>query len=1041
MLQRTVRSMNAARGVEKLGRRGQTLVMAIAVLFLTTLLGTVWITLLVRNIARTARHAATDDALAQALAGIRFASRQFKESAEGADWRPRQTEPLYLRPSMAAPPAQRALDPDYPLLSDSGTYRRCFVRFPNGRGYFMLRVRYEPSFVASGAAAAGANTVDEFNKNSAMIHIESIGVAREFDPNDPTFLNDPTETGAAAAQTVPYRKVEAYVPIGMLDQLLWITNVTDERGPAELGVPPYRDGTGQLVQYGSLWEGGGIRSEMSIQWHGRNTVRLYPARWEGVNVAGDLLLSPQANDTGVNPQLTLQLMDDSGDAAGTVVIGGNNFPVYPKDDQDDNPLNDSLIAAVNADQESASGGFNSFPVYSQGRVEQNVLRDDRQSSNPRIQMARNTRRVAPPNLTQVNPSTGLVRWVEITRDSGGVLQIDDNGQTRYVNAGWYGLTDALPPAGVSASDWERVRARGLYLDNIGDIQYPNDRRAVKDEWLQRGGADVRRRGWLAGTYVPSVQDGGTLHPLAEVVFANLPAPGGGIRPVILVTRYDIDTRQMNLYPATGRQRLFYDLATLTASARGGQATLRPVGQTRVFDYPANGVFFCAGSVRVRGTIGAPGSPRQLHLVSAGSIYIEGSVIKGDRGSALALSAFDYVTLNPTAFTRLQPGTDTVVEADTFGTDGQPVGYHFNIQQGATLDFSVNAAAPLGPSYLHFKHSGGYEDETSVTEFTLFQPGGGRYDFGSNVPPTPPPPPPAPYPNNPYAVGPQFFYLFRSFATNDYRDPSAQDPVRWGESSFRTQPGNPANFERKSFFLPTVGNIPGVDTGFRILVGENLRPSAQPYWLANVAVIPQNEPLPIRVEAAIFAYTGSWFVIPPPFFNDNTRIDPSTNQVWDSRANFAATGLRAPGTFPRNTADYPFYHEPLNVDVTIVGSITENVPAPSEEQALWTERLWSLTSGWDPSQFPIPARPAYSPRISYRYDADYRRLVRVRYTRTGQELVAWALPGLPTLPAPPAGIPLLDVAIANGLAQDSYVEVLPLIPRIPASSLLYEGNPF
>ncbi len=1023
-------------------RRGQTMVFAIAILFLVTLLGSVWVTLLVRNLARTTRHNQTDDALAQALAGLKYAARQFRESEEGADWRPRPSEPLWMEPRIGAEPPQRMQDPDRAYLSDNGTYRKPFVRVPNGRGYFLLRVDYAPSFKPASAASELANRLDEFDRNSGMIHIESIGVAREFDPNDPTFLNDPTETANSGAPKYPTRRVEAWVPAGLVDQLWWITNVTGERGPAQMGVPPFRDGTGRLVQHGSLFTGGGIKSEVSLQWNGRNVVRMYPARGEVVSVAGDLLLSPQANDPGANPQLSIQLMDDDGDPGGTVTVGGQPFPVHPEDDQDDNPNNDRLIAAFNADQESKSALFNTARVFNEGRVAKDVLQDNNRQYNDEVSAARSARKTPAPKLDEKNSTTGVLRWLQLTRDSGGVLEINDNGQPRLINAGLMGLTDQTLQASV--------RAQGLFLDNWGDIQYYNDRMAVKDEWLQRGAAAASRRGWIGDMYVPSVLEGGTLHPIAEVFFTTQTV-GAVTRPVIGVTRYDTDVRQMNLAPDTGRQRLFYNVASLTPTARGGQATVVPVGQTKYFDYPQNGVFYCAGSVRVRGSVGGSGAPKQLHLVSGGTIYIEGSVLKGDPGSALGLSAHDFVTLNPTMVNRIRPGGSTVVEADTFDANGNPSGYHFTVNQGTDIDFTVNSAEPIGDALLHWKHTSVFEDVTSNTEFTLFPPSGTRYDFGSNPPnswpalplPAPnrnPPVPPAPYPNNPYSGAAALFYLFRPLDTSEQRDPTTGDPLNWHESMFQTQAGSPANYERKSFFLPGIANLPGDDAAFRILVGETMRPNSQPYWLSKAAVIPLNRPLPVRIQAVIYAYTGSWFVIPPPFFNDNDKLDPITSNVWDSRANFAATGLRAPGTFPRNTADFPFYHEPLNLDIEVIGSISENMPAAPEEQALWTQRLWTDLSGWDPTAFPIPARPAFSPRITYRYDGDLRRLVRVRYSRTGQELVAWALPARPTLPTPPAGVPYLDAAIAAGIGQNSYVEVLPLIPRMPSSSVVYEGTP-
>ena len=65
------------------------------------------------------------------------------------------------------------------------------------------------------------------------------------------------------------------------------------------------------------------------------------------------------------------------------------------------------------------------------------------------------------------------------------------------------------------------------------------------------------------------------------------------------------------------------------------------------------------------------------------------------------------------------------------------------------------------------------------------------------------------------------------------------------------------------------------------------------------------------------------------------------------------------------------------------------------------------------------------------------MVRVRVQRTGQELVAWTAPT-----APPAGVPTLAAVVANALATDnSYVETLPVLPNLPSSAVVYEGNPF
>jgi hypothetical protein len=219
--------------------------------------------------------------------------------------------------------------------------------------------------------------------------------------------------------------------------------------------------------------------------------------------------------------------------------------------------------------------------------------------------------------------------------------------------------------------------------------------------------------------------------------------------------------------------------------------------------------------------------------------------------------------------------------------------------------------------------------------------------------------------------------------------------------------------------------------------DNLAPNQQPYLLSRIAMVPENRPLAIRVEAVIYAYTGSWFIIPPPFFNTDT--DDNGNP--DSRARFANSNAnqnlrtRVDRTFPLNTGHYPFWNEALNMDIRLIGAISENFPAEPAEAAEWTKKMWVYDPAFDHSAFPPAQPPAFSPNLFYRYDPNLRRMVRVRILKTGQEVVAWTLPT-----GAPAGVPTLNTVIANALAVDSYVETLPVLPQLPASAVIYEGNP-
>ncbi len=1087
----------AGRSAGRSGRRGQTLIMALSILFLMTILGAAFITLVLNNLRRVTRQDDTQDALTVALAGLQYAANQFRTSADGADWRPRPTEQFWRTPvPPAIPPIPvnppdttgqfdrdgnnfldaaeiRQMDPDYELLSDSGTFRRPFVRVPTGRGRCLLRVTYLPAFRPGSAASEAAGMSDEYDTNSGSLLIESIGRPGEFDPNDPTFLRNPTE----AKPQGPSRKVVAQVPIGLLSQLWWITNHTNERGPASLGVPAFEQpniAPGQpaqeaLTEFPTVFQGS-IRSNVSVRFQGRNVLRVYPSRGEGLFVKGDISFGPQANrdpnDVMVNePELRIDVLADAGgpNAAPT------NTPLVPQDFQDDNPADDTLHVSQPALPSSApTAAFDASPfqnLQTQGGSRVRVVHDERHLRTDTENRARSTRIVEAPRLEQIDPATGVSRWRKLTRDSGGKfdLQLPD-GSTRAVNSGWYGLTDINLP-GV-------VRARGLYLDNFGDIQYPDDRRRVKNEWLQR---DPQRNGWFGDYYIPAVRDGATgqQREIADVLLTRVINPANGqLIPVIRVRRFDPDTRQMNLpVGAPTDPRLFYTPNVSATTPIGATGSLTNPTQFRDFAYPENGVFFTEGSIRVRGTVGMPGGPRQLTIVSGGTIYVDGNLTRGDGASTVALLAQDFVCLNPTAFTRVEPGSDVVVEPHSWDSEtGLPDKWHFSLPQDRRMDFSVTSARPLTSAVLHMQHSAIEGDASSETSVALFRPAPAagprpwpdwsldRVNFGQDLFGT---------------STPQLFYLFHQF--------SAGVTPGYAESNFLSRQGQPGNFEIKSFILPQVatgGGLPaGMEGRFRILCGPRddatgqavPTQNGQPYWLSRVALLPTDGPLSVKVEAVIYAYTGSWFVIPPPFFN--TRPEDSRFRYLLSNQRHEATqpdqGLNADPRSANGPLLPPFYNEPLNVDIQVIGAVNENFPAEPSDVARWSSRLWvgnldrnrgdgtpdNDPTVWpppnpdDPSTFLARGRALFSPRLTYRYDGLLRRLVRVRFLRPyaanqmRTEEIAWVAP-------PPAGgnyptnvtARRLTAIVSEALANNSYVELLPMCPHLPTGPLLYQGNP-
>src|ERR1035437_1267484 len=94
-------------GAAAKSRRGQTLIIAIMVMFILAVVATVFIAIVARNLARSARMSSMDAVAAIAEAGIRYADEMLTTSEDGADWRPIPDN---------APPTASVDDPDYDWL-------------------------------------------------------------------------------------------------------------------------------------------------------------------------------------------------------------------------------------------------------------------------------------------------------------------------------------------------------------------------------------------------------------------------------------------------------------------------------------------------------------------------------------------------------------------------------------------------------------------------------------------------------------------------------------------------------------------------------------------------------------------------------------------------------------------------------------------------------------------------------------------------------------------------------------------------------------
>ena len=201
-------------------------------------------------------------------------------------------------------------------------------------------------------------------------------------------------------------------------------------------------------------------------------------------------------------------------------------------------------------------------------------------------------------------------------------------------------------------------------------------------------------------------------------------------------------------------------------------------------------------------------------------------------------------------------------------------------------------------------------------------------------------------------------------------------------------------------------------------------SAQDVALERVAVLPMD----IRIEAILYAQTRSFFVIPGEWFNTNAadnlydyyesfHLYPGTG----TRPDLAASGLSAASI--QSLSRFPMYGQPIDLKITISGSVSEAHPADIAAQTAWMQK-W----GWIP-QYHGSLVVNNSPLTTEQ----------AGHGPTGQPAV-----GLQIVYDPQAGYPYDPMLTTpNGayyLRSDKYGRPLPFTPMLPVSTgLLYSGQ--
>ncbi|HRF60417.1 MAG TPA: hypothetical protein PLH94_10970 [Fimbriimonadaceae bacterium] len=1001
---------------------GQTLIIAILVLGVLLILGVAFAGIINRNIVQAGRQGQRTVAGDLAEAGVRYGHYQLLYSGLGADWRPSATPPtadpggftkdpdaLYLRgPSGFG--LRNAADPQLDQGGPDGLGPYSRIGYDKGRA--LVRVRYAPSDFQLFANPVGG--LRRPGKARSYLIIEVVGRAGQIRANDPTTqLNKAVKIANYAGdaeyraslgemklydnRNVSSKRLTAMASIGIIESSRFITNKYKVSRPAELGAPSesglrYENNPvdvitrwgGNLTAGNQTLEGtGSLYSNADLLLHGRHDVLLNrDLLGDGWLVAGDI--------RGADDLATLQLQVQ-GDPGSPYILSNNSA----------NEL------------DSRQNNF---------RTIGGVLRDGLQEVDL-LGFARATPYKAPPSILVTDPATGLNRFLAMTRDSGPL----DPSTGR--NTGRFGY------------------GRGIYVDSNERANAPTEdvreasevARALPNDWLNPSNANSV--GWQGPYYIP----------LATYV---------RLRPDGFEIIRDGRSRQRYWRTPSG-------VSTTTSRVRyrvreiGGQVyILNSIVNSAIIDLanlgdqsfltegqPFNGALFFEGDIRIRGVIP---TDVQISVITMGTAYVEGSITKGlvqengavlDRPSRsmLMLMAKDYVALNTTMFFGPQPGQDPKPKnADVLPDTPNPIELDLSeatsigLQTQFLLDPSGN---PLNPTlwrpyanqYAPF--GGGPNWNASLVMTHAADDGGPTFIGVSSYPATFA----DPTPGLPTAYAFSRLFDFGPAGTVDYNAaalvfaPGGNIPVYGlGNPSLNAYP----KFETVTFPLirPTWNyanrklNAPGGnpegaieaavqdETLFTVQLTAAGTFSPKNYALARFAVTPHD----VRIEAALFAEEGSFFVIPGPSFNYNPD---DTRAAFDARVNqLGSLPLAQRDRFERYGVmpEVPFYGEPLDVRVQIVGSISENMPPPIAQQSSW-QRQW----GWIPrlvggtGRF-IPAQHVptgynlnnnrFVPNLIVSYDPALATAATEgpggTWTPIRRNADGWVLPPMPMLPISP-----------------------------------------
>ena len=1006
-------------------RRGQSIVVALLVLLLLGLTGALFVTIIARNLINARHGVRVQTADTYAAAGINYADAQLSSSIDGADWRPplqfalaanyvpttmretaRYNASLYNAvTNPTGLQAANANDPDLEYLQAG------YTRYNTGAGRYLIRVTYDPVNV-NNAAGGAPSTVPP----GKYLKVESIGREGVIDPIDPTTYSNNRSSDRLQADLV------AYVPIGITDYARFETNPDKRSDIANLGVvsefyadntdggiatpgvfdfnstgstsangttpptiqeypvlttygavdayktsgasyvPNPNSGTAATTASGFAAGGGSIHANMPVRFFGTNVMYLNnvgasaPLFQDSVEIAGDLLLDNYAN---ANPLKTTSASATAGQQAALIL--------NPMDLA--NPSTGTYVAPSNSS--GLNGSFNT----------QGGLVRDGSMQNDSAGLPRSITRLEPPLMDATDSASQIPRYRAIAMNSAP-RTFNNNAASIYpAGSGQYGY------------------GKDIYINNPADVQ-PDSASigggsTLTDEWLHGNthpGAADAKGGWQGLFYNP---------PGVSITLGQYLAPAPNTSsPEVYGIRLASSTGETFPTPAGGTSsttQMDVSYSDLDRSNGVDRDSTDPSGANSDKDI----IIYAEGNVRVRGVLSpdegtaaqksatprkATTIPRHITIVTNGTAYIEGNLLKGDPDSTISVLAHDYVCVNTTQFLA-----------------GTNVEQHADGSQNPTPSDSTNLLTL---------------DDT----YSLLQ----EFNFG--------------LPNGGMPAGPLSLYVSAgpggggsgssTKADFDILDPVTQLGIAGGPLTAQTY----STITRAVYPLANYTSLASslatdvFDLSIKKDAGTDISANGtvitpQDVALERAAILPMD----IRIEAVLYAQTRSFFVIPGEWFDTSSS---------DNLTAYLSSFTNNPATFgrPANTDDrFPLYGQPIDLKITIDGTVSEARPADIAAQT-----SWMLKWGWIPQyhgsyNIPMPSTPppGNAPEVE----------------GASPMLANQPAVGLQIIYDPQAGYPYNPGGTTNGttvvahyLRSDLFGRPLPFTPKLPVSTgLLYSGQ--